>query len=66
METILVGKEGSEFELPHIGCFGDESRMCCNVLITSQVVVATGVMELRSLGDERGWFFQDKVRLCVL
>jgi hypothetical protein len=27
--AILVGEDASTFELPGIGCFGDNSRMCC-------------------------------------
>jgi hypothetical protein len=61
-EAILVGEDGERFGLPHIGCFGDESRLCCNVDVKGQMVVATGVMRLAG----QSWFFRDEVTLCAL
>jgi len=79
-KAVLVGEDGSKFELPHFGCFGDESRLCCNVVASSQMVVATGAMQLgvevafeqengggnRGERDERSWFFRSEVKLCAL
>jgi hypothetical protein len=62
IKAILVGEDGSGVELPNIGCFGDESRLCCNVDAKGQMVVATGVM--RTTGQS--WFFRDEVTLCAL
>jgi hypothetical protein len=62
IKAILVGEDGSGVELPNIGCFGDESRLCCNVDVKGQMVVATGVM--RTAGQS--WFFRDEVTLCAL
>jgi hypothetical protein len=60
--AILVGEDASKFRLPGIGCFGDKSRMCCNVTAKGQMVVATGPMRL----ELSGWVFQREVKLCTL
>jgi hypothetical protein len=61
-KAVLVSEDGSGVELPNIGCFGDESRLCCNVDAKEQMVVATGVMRIAG----RSWFFRDEVTLCAL
>jgi hypothetical protein len=65
--TLLVGEDGSKFELPTLGCYGDESRMCCNVDAKGQRVVATGLIERVDRSDHhKGWAFQGQVTLCTL
>ena len=69
-QAILVIENGSKFELPKVGCFGDESRLCCNVSVKEQRVVATGVMQVEARIEDRvvvwHWSFQDEVTLCAL
>jgi hypothetical protein len=69
-EAILVVEDGSEFVLPKVGCFGDESRLCCNVPVKEERVVATGVMQVKTSSetqvDRWRWVFQDEVTLCAL
>lgn len=69
-EAILVVEDGSEFVLPKVGCFGDESRLCCNVPVKEERVVATGVMQVKTWSETRvdswRWVFQDEVTLCAL
>jgi hypothetical protein len=68
-EAVLVVEDGSSLALPKVGCFGDESRLCCNVPVKEQKVVATGVMQVKvwseAMVDWR-WGFQDEVTLCAL
>jgi hypothetical protein len=66
LETILVGERSPSFELPNLGCQGDESRVCCNVVAAGQRVVATGVMRLLTSGVERRWAFRGGVEICAL
>jgi hypothetical protein len=65
-EAILVGEDGATIRVPHFGCFGDESRRCCNVDARGQMVVATGSLELRESGAGQRWVFWDEVTLCAL
>jgi hypothetical protein len=69
-EAILVVENGSKFVLPKVGCFGDESRLCCSVPLKQQKVVATGVMQVKAWSETRvdswRWVFQDEVTLCAL
>ena len=69
-EAFLVVEDGARFVLPKVGCFGDESRLCCNVPVKEQRVVATGVMQVKTSSETRAdswrWGFQDEVTLCAL
>jgi hypothetical protein len=69
-EAFLVVEDGARFVLPKVGCFGDESRLCCNVPVKEERVVATGVMQVKTSSetqvDRWRWVFQDEVTLCAL
>ena len=62
--------DGLTFGLPNVGCFGDESRLCCNVPFKGQKVVATGMMKVVAWNEARveswTWVFRDQVTLCAL
>jgi hypothetical protein len=69
-EAVLIVEDGSSLALPNVGCFGDESRLCCNVPVKEERVVATGVMQVKAWSETRvdrwRWVFQDEVTLCAL
>jgi hypothetical protein len=69
-QAILFVADGLTFDLPKVGCFGDESRLCCNVHFKGQMVVATGVMLVEAWSETRvdswRWYFRDQVTLCAL
>ncbi len=71
----LVTEDGSTFRLPGFGCFGDESRLCCNVDLKQreQWLVATGVMrtyphypQSSPSGVTWHWSFKEDVAVCRL
>jgi hypothetical protein len=53
-----------------MGCFGDESRLCCNVEFKEQRAIATGVMmaDVRTSASGRigHWSFKGPAALCSL
>jgi len=65
-EAHLAGEPGIGFKLPKLGCFGDESRLCCNIIVTGQRVVATGIATIEGQGAGQRAFFKGSVTLCAL
>ena len=69
-QAVLVVEDGSKLEIPKVGCFGDESRLCCNVPVRKQKVVATGGMRVEDWIENRveswHWAFRNEVTLCAL
>lgn len=63
--AALIGDNGFASRLPNIGCFGDDSRLCCNVSATGQRVVATGKVRLLGQGAEQRGYFVGEVTLCT-
>lgn len=64
-EAILAGENEFSIRLPNVGCFGDESRLCCNVIVTGQRVVATGLAKFDGQGGGQRAFFTGSVELCA-
>jgi hypothetical protein len=66
LQVHLAAEPGVAYRLPNLGCFGDESRLCCNIIVTGQKVVATGVASLKTQGTERRAIFKGSIALCAL
>ena len=67
--TIIVG-EGSEkgIGLDRVGCVGDESRVCCDLVVNGQLVVATGKLlpDDRTISLKPSFKLGGDIELCSL
>lgn len=64
--VLLLGEAGERYELPDLGCFGDDSRLCCNVIAEEQEVVVTGTVRLTGEGAAQELSFLSVATLCAL
>jgi hypothetical protein len=66
-QALLADENGlGSALLPNLGCFGDESRLCCNVIAVGQHVVARGLVRVENVGAAQRAYFKDTVSLCAL
>lgn len=59
-----VGEGRGRVHLEGYTCKGDESRVCCNVAIKGQTVVASGRLQKKKSGYS--WRLAGDVKLCVV
>jgi hypothetical protein len=61
--SLAVGAMPTSVDLDGYGCRGDDSRICCDVAVNGQTVVASGLLQT---GGARRWRLANDVKVCVI